>query len=365
QALGPSSSFSEKESAERKAAAIHDIRSLRVKLPKPGIRLLSFDDGGARGFSMLLMLRDMLAEIEFLTHETALPCEFFDIIAGSGIGGFLALLLGRLRLSIDDAIECYTRVVERVFMRTKNYNFKTAPFEDVLREISNRFGDGDDTDMMGERGPQCKTFVCIREDDPPGMPTPRRLRTYAHPAEPATHYTLIQAIRATMGNPVFFQPATITRTDGSTMALLDAGPDHCNPSFDLLEEAYALYPSRNIAYILSLGAGRANTIDAKPWRGLLQPPRLPSSCLTTMQDLARRCDAIAEAFTSRNPELQAVYFRFSHDKGSVDGKMAQWEQLEVLKGILRPYVDSVDEQSFSLVRKMMHERSVLAGRSTW
>ncbi|KAL1707201.1 acyl transferase/acyl hydrolase/lysophospholipase [Schizophyllum commune] len=315
------------------------------------------DDGGARGLSMLLILRNILRDVEQLSRGTGLPCQYFDVIAGSGTGGLIALLLGRLRLSMDDALECYKRIVERVFLRTKaGGGFKVKSLEEVLKEISNRFGDGDETQMIGERGPRCKTFVCVREEVS-GVVRPQKLRTYVHPAEPPFQCTLTEAIRATMGNPVFFEPLTISY-NGTQATFLDAGDDRYNPVFDLYEEAISLYPSQHVAYILSLGAGKPTTIDLTP-PGFLHQPRLPATCLSTMQHLAARCDAIADAFLRENPELQHVYYRLTHDQGSVDGKMAQWEQIAVLKEFLRPYILAVDEQAYGLARKMVHERGLV------
>jgi serine/threonine protein kinase len=63
-------------------------------------RILSLDDGGIRGLSSLFILREIMAEIRVQTKamETPLPCEYFDLIGGSGTGGLIAIMLGRLRM---------------------------------------------------------------------------------------------------------------------------------------------------------------------------------------------------------------------------------------------------------------------------
>ncbi|KAL1695116.1 acyl transferase/acyl hydrolase/lysophospholipase [Schizophyllum commune] len=362
-ALGPSSSLTGQTFYEREKAA----RSDNDASSKRGLKLLAFDDGGARGLSMLLILRNMMREVQQLSQEPGRPCEYFDLIAGSGTGGLLALLIGRLRLTMDEAIECYTRLVERVFLRTKAGRFRDAPLEEILREICYHFGDGSDTQMLGQRGPLCKTFVCVREKDPYGTLHARRLRTYNHPAEPSFQCTIVEAVRATMGNPAFFGPPTLSNELGISTTFTDAGDDRYNPAFDLYEEAQSLFPSRNVAYFVSLGAGRADTIDATPPRGLMHQPRLPLTCLTVMAHLAARCDAIAEQFLREHPGLEKVYYRFTHDQGSVDGKMAQWEQVDTLKEFLKPYFISVDKVAWALESKMMGERKaeLAARRGSW
>jgi hypothetical protein len=39
--------------------------------------------------------------------EPPLPSDWFDLIVGMSTGGVVVLMLGRLRMSVDDAIEAY------------------------------------------------------------------------------------------------------------------------------------------------------------------------------------------------------------------------------------------------------------------
>ena len=61
-------------------------------------RVLTFDGGGVRGLSSLLILREIMETIERETDadETPLPCEYFDLIGGTSTGGLIAIMLGRL-----------------------------------------------------------------------------------------------------------------------------------------------------------------------------------------------------------------------------------------------------------------------------
>ena len=60
--------------------------------------VLTFDGGGVRGLSSLLILREIMETIERKTDadETPLPCEYFDLIGGTSTGGLIAIMLGRL-----------------------------------------------------------------------------------------------------------------------------------------------------------------------------------------------------------------------------------------------------------------------------
>jgi patatin-like phospholipase/acyl hydrolase len=67
---------------------------------KDGPRILSLDGGGVRGLSSILILQQLVEEIGRRKHTvtTPLPCECFDLIGGTGTGGLIAIMLGRLRM---------------------------------------------------------------------------------------------------------------------------------------------------------------------------------------------------------------------------------------------------------------------------
>src|SRR5277367_5181398 len=67
---------------------------------KPIPRILSLDDGGIRGLSSLFILRGIMEEIRSQTKamEIPLPCQYFDLIGGSGTGGLIAIMLGLLEM---------------------------------------------------------------------------------------------------------------------------------------------------------------------------------------------------------------------------------------------------------------------------
>jgi patatin-like phospholipase/acyl hydrolase len=78
--------------------------------PETPLRILSLDGGGIRGISSLYILKDLLEQVErdrkVAARNTELrelsaplrPCEIFDLICGTGTGGLIALMLGRLEM---------------------------------------------------------------------------------------------------------------------------------------------------------------------------------------------------------------------------------------------------------------------------
>lgn len=75
----------------------------------------------------------------------------------------IALLLGRLRMSVDDAIQAYLTLSSKALSGTKWFetqNYRTSKLEEVLREIiCMRTGNGDYR-MVSARS-KCKVYVTL------------------------------------------------------------------------------------------------------------------------------------------------------------------------------------------------------------
>ncbi|KAK4128474.1 FabD/lysophospholipase-like protein [Parathielavia appendiculata] len=120
------------------------LRSASVSTP-PGLHvssttwkrlILTLDGGGIRAYSSLIILRDLMHEIERIeqsldpraaasTHTDRiprdqipddvlregqyLPCHYFDYIAGTSVGGLIAIMLGMFGMSVDDCINEFHR----------------------------------------------------------------------------------------------------------------------------------------------------------------------------------------------------------------------------------------------------------------
>ncbi|KAJ9220522.1 hypothetical protein DTO169C6_7150 [Paecilomyces variotii] len=115
----------------------------------PPLRILSLDGGGVRGYSMLILLQELMyrtyVECEGKAprrDEIPKPCEHFDLIAGTGTGGLIALMLGRLRLDIETCKEVYVRMTKMVFETDKTIAgipyrstlFKASRLEEAIKQ---------------------------------------------------------------------------------------------------------------------------------------------------------------------------------------------------------------------------------------
>ncbi|KAL1855469.1 hypothetical protein Plec18167_007109 [Paecilomyces lecythidis] len=115
----------------------------------PPLRILSLDGGGVRGYSMLILLQELMyrtyVECEGKAprrDEIPKPCDHFDLIVGTGTGGLIAIMLGRLRLDIETCKEVYVRMTKMVFETDKTIAgipyrstlFKASRLEEAIKQ---------------------------------------------------------------------------------------------------------------------------------------------------------------------------------------------------------------------------------------
>lgn len=121
--------------------------------------LQSIDGGGVRGYSMLILLQELMHRTYVEIHGTAptrgeipKPCDHFDLIVGTGTGGLIAIMLGRLRLDLETCKEVYVRMTRRVFETDKTFAgmplrstlFKASKLEEAIRDCVRQHTISDD-----------------------------------------------------------------------------------------------------------------------------------------------------------------------------------------------------------------------------
>ena len=97
------------------------------------------------------------------------PCDVFDLIIGTGTGGLIALMLGRLRMDLETCKELYVRLTRVVFETDKTIAgipyrstlFKASKLESVIKECVQEH-----TVFVGEGNDGTWTEI-----DPSPMPT--------------------------------------------------------------------------------------------------------------------------------------------------------------------------------------------------
>lgn len=98
---------------------------------------------------MFIMLQELMHRIYVEINGEAprgnqipKPCDHFDLIAGTGTGGLIAIMLGRLRLDLETCMNVYVRMTKKVFETDKTIAgipyrstlFKASKLEEAIRE---------------------------------------------------------------------------------------------------------------------------------------------------------------------------------------------------------------------------------------
>lgn len=80
--------------------------------------LLALDGGGVRGLSSLVVLRQLMEMIK--PEDPPKPCDYFDMIGGTSTGGLIAIMLGRLRMTVDECIDEYLKLSPKIFTHVRH-----------------------------------------------------------------------------------------------------------------------------------------------------------------------------------------------------------------------------------------------------
>ncbi|KAH0580640.1 hypothetical protein H2248_002126 [Termitomyces sp. 'cryptogamus'] len=320
-----------------------------------GLRLLALDNGGIRGLSELFILEDIMNRIkaEKGLEEVPKPCEYFDVIGGTGTGGLIAILLGRLCLSVEEAIGVYTEFAGRVFTERKhkwqNGTFKANTFEAVIKAIVARYDDSKNENalMMNDTSAQrnCKTFVCAMSREPGDFRLPRLFRSYPRRSliysDPKSSPTIWEAARATTASPLLFKPIAIGTPPKEEY--INGGLECNNPTFHVFREAESTHEfDRPVSCVVSVGAGNPRTTI-----GVGRPDKfqggLSVDLLRALEATSVDCENVAEKFArthgdgnklrnkNQNEGETKTYFRFSVRQGLQDVSLAEWTKIGDVK----------------------------------
>ncbi|KAF8598763.1 FabD/lysophospholipase-like protein [Ceratobasidium sp. AG-I] len=266
--------------------------------------MLLVDGGGIGVLSELTVLRELLHRIKSENSLLEVPyaCDCFDIMAGSGIGAVLIILLGKLRLGIDATIEYYLRLEREVFTKKKLFStgsvFSATALERVMGEIVARHCGRSDARMIEDEGQtvRCKVMVVARTADAIRAGLPTCIRSYRVPANQGPDCTIIEAVRATTAMPGMFKRATIYE-QGVPIAYIGGALECNNPTDHLLSDLSAVFPDRGVASIVSIGSGQlhsTNIPESRIYDAFLPSKLIPAvraiatDCEKTHQNLARR-----------------------------------------------------------------------------
>ncbi|KAL8364966.1 hypothetical protein RB595_003991 [Gaeumannomyces hyphopodioides] len=252
--------------------------------PRP-LRILSLDGGGIRGLSSLLILEHIMEGIRKAEglSEVPKPCERFDLIGGTSTGGIIAIMLGRLGMSVDECIRAYRKVAERAFTPKRTTLFPAFPsgafsakaleaaIRDTIKEycvalecaIRRRAGHSTAVTCthseMELRDTSCidTVVLAITKDNIDARPT---LFTTYDTSISLSGCTIWQVARATSAATTFFKPIRVGRDE---IEFIDAAFGNNNPCEVLIKEARRRFPGRERMQILSIGTGLGDVVSIR------------------------------------------------------------------------------------------------------
>jgi predicted acylesterase/phospholipase RssA len=329
---------------------------------EPPLKLLALDGGGIRGLSELLMIKQVMHRLMFeenktrekngeeLLSELPKPCDYFDLIGGTSTGGIIALMLGRLRMDVDKAIEHYDDLAKQVFSDMKrlggNRKVRATKLEEVIKSMVETVTGNSESPLLEDNQARvCRTFVCAMNAHNLNANIPHLFRTYRSREIPVD-CKIWEAARATSAVPTLFERIVM----GRAQPFIDGGLGRNNPSQLVLNEAQALFPNRRIGCLVSIGTGQLEVIS-------LEEPGL----FDTLKAIATDCEATHEALFGFFAHSPNTYFRLNVDQGMQGIELSEWEKLSNVEAHTMQYMKrkEVDEKLDLLVNAIRVPRAQL------
>lgn len=345
------------------------IYTLDIDDPWTKKSILSLDGGGVRSFSSLLILQELMRAVG--EHERRLnpdaissayspvvnclpdegpipladgtrsilgylPCHYFDYVSGTSTGGLIAIMLGRLRMSVDEVIEEYKELSAKVFEKPSSplKRFLTNYDSTGRREsLKNQFDSlphtrlpspQEQADQFKSDRARCRTIVCsMKSNEDKNFQTPFLFRSYdrktsytsrtpfeRNPGDQNT-FAIWQVARATSAAPHYFKSAHMFEA-----RYYDAAANLNNPSWEAVREVGSLAeePHDAIDLLLSVGGGNAKGNN----------PKLRFGTGSLLQELTDISDVVHDRVTVESKVQGFEYFRFDVKEGLQAVRMAEW-----------------------------------------
>ncbi|KAH8814560.1 hypothetical protein DL96DRAFT_416585 [Flagelloscypha sp. PMI_526] len=264
-------------------------------------------------YPSFIQLREIMGRTAYdegLEESETLPCKYFDLIVGSGDGGWAALLLGRLGMSASRAMAVYRQIHTAVHHTEPDLSAesKALKLEKLLQDLI--CSETKCKDLNSERLETtsdaqscCRTAVLTKTAA--HMASPILFRTYRVRDNPAVNCPIWQAIRACTAAPDVLPEVNIDGQQFTSAAHLG----HSNPIELALSEVKTEFPDSEVDCIVSLGSGH-------PGHHSYQSSELSAyekAAVHIAQDSELRAQAVTKQL---NETGQAhIYFRLNVEQG--------------------------------------------------
>lgn len=310
-------------------------------MPGNDLRLLALDGGGVRGLSALMILQQLMETID--PKNPPKPCDYFDMIGGTSTGGLIAIMIGRLRMSIDDCIDAYLSLLDRIFQKKRHRvtvkgaiqgRFDSDELAHAVREVVVAQGLPENTLLKDVSDGACKVFVCATSKETSETVC---LTSYPSPrgrSDLLNSIKIWEACRATSAASSFFDPIAVGRygegfVDGATGAN--------NPVWEVWNQAQLLWGPQplegKIKCLVSIGTG---VPSLKPFRDDV------FHIGKTLVAIAKETEQTAERFRRDKTHLDdsGRYYRFNVDRGLEEVGLEESKKRKEIAAATGRYVGS-------------------------
>ncbi|KAH8826177.1 hypothetical protein DL96DRAFT_1275946 [Flagelloscypha sp. PMI_526] len=301
-----------------------------------GIRVISFDGPSldASGLSELLMLEDIAGKWAW-DHEDdreggeVQVSEICDIVGGTGIGGFYAILFS-LNLTVAEVITSH-KILQNVVFSSDEWerndtNGCVAVLRKALERIVQEVGLTVDLDGPFLSKDSLKCYVCILDDL--HVASARSLRNYRVRSSKSPHCSIREAIHTTLADVVHLPPTRVQDEQ-----FVSASSSFANPSYELMKELPAAFPRGcELACFVNLGAGCSQLVRITA-----------SGSWEEQAKRAQEAEAVAQNLVALCGGLGHCYFRLSVATG-VDVSMPKStdEVLRIVKSLTVRYLEEAN-----------------------
>ncbi|CAN9193306.1 unnamed protein product [Alternaria alternata] len=310
-------------------------------MPGSDLRLLALDGGGVRGLSALMILEQLMEAVD--PDAPPKPCDYFDMIGGTSTGGLIAVMLGRLKMSVADCITAYLSLSDRVFRKTRHRvtvkgqvqgRFDADELARAVKEVVKQQGLPEDALLKDVPEAGCKVFVCATSKETSETVCLTSYKTPRGNNDLLNSVTIWEACRATSAATSFFDPIAVGRygeqfVDGATGAN--------NPVREVWDQAQLAWGPEplegRVKCVVSIGTG---VPSLKAFKDDV------FNISQTLAAIATETEQTAERFRRERRLLDSTgrYYRFNVVRGLEDIGLEEAKKVKEMAAATRRYISS-------------------------
>ena len=315
------------------------------------LRILSLDGGGVKGYTALLILQRIIntyKELSGLDDDTVLkPCQIFDLIIGTSTGGLIATMLGRLEMSVEEALQQYEAVGKKVFRKPAMLGsmgkaaraLASRPFFDIeslqkaVKALLREKNINEDEQFCVAPDPICKVMLCVTNKQTSKSDVFRNYKI-SHPTQNNHKCTIWEASSATAAAPAYFKRVKLQHDDS---IWVDGGftQNRNNPIHEVVAEIERekAFKSKKIGCLLSIGTGAPSVKDIS--NHVIPMMKHAIDMLTDSEEIANE---FAKTKTCVALETSNRYFRFNVPHGMDSINLDDYKETSKMRALTDNYL---------------------------